>query len=131
MNYSFALIAYCFQVYLYISGRRIAACLVAEPIQFGYKVISSSLAPKSSKSTCTKAADKPIPTLLQFGTVNFQREVVKRVTAVKKDELVEDQNGAIFCEEEAVPAICGIRAVWVSPANRRKHVGTKLLDAAR
>ncbi|RVW42752.1 Protein chromosome transmission fidelity 7 [Vitis vinifera] len=32
---------------------------------------------------------------------------------------------------EAVPAICGIRAIWVTPSNRRKHIASQLLDAVR
>ncbi|KAI3903307.1 hypothetical protein MKW98_031961 [Papaver atlanticum] len=43
----------------------------------------------------------------------------------------EDPSGVILCENDAVSALCGVRAIWVSPFNRRKHVGTKLLDAAR
>ncbi|CAB4317408.1 unnamed protein product [Prunus armeniaca] len=47
------------------------------------------------------------------------------------EALNENLNGAIFCEEEAVPAVCGIRAIWVTQANRRKHIATQLLDALR
>ncbi|KAK4740230.1 hypothetical protein R3W88_003927 [Solanum pinnatisectum] len=31
---------------------------------------------------------------------------------------------------EAVSALCGIRAIWVTPSNRRKHIASYLLDAA-
>ncbi|KAJ6778518.1 N-ACETYLTRANSFERASE ECO [Salix koriyanagi] len=33
--------------------------------------------------------------------------------------------------EEAVPALCGIRAIWVTPSNRRKRIASQLLDAVR
>ncbi|KAL5709165.1 hypothetical protein ACHQM5_019885 [Ranunculus cassubicifolius] len=118
------------KVYLFISARRIAGCLVAEPIRTGYKVVSGSMFQKSPNCSSPKS-DKPVSTVLQFGTVHFRREVIRRDTSVSRKELAEDQNGAIFCEEEAVPATCGIRAIWVSPYNRRKHVATKLLDVAR
>ncbi|EFH69345.1 hypothetical protein ARALYDRAFT_472227 [Arabidopsis lyrata subsp. lyrata] len=39
--------------------------------------------------------------------------------------------GAIVCEEEAKPAVCGIRAIWASPSNRRKGIATWLLDTTR
>ncbi|KAK1357617.1 hypothetical protein POM88_050873 [Heracleum sosnowskyi] len=45
----------------------------------------------------------------------------------KDDNLI----GAILCEKEAVPAVCGIRAIWVSPANRRKQIATHFLNATR
>ncbi|CAJ2659180.1 unnamed protein product [Trifolium pratense] len=38
---------------------------------------------------------------------------------------------AIFCECNPVAAICGIRAIWVTPSNRRKHIASQILDAVR
>ncbi|KAF8397968.1 hypothetical protein HHK36_016894 [Tetracentron sinense] len=40
-----------------------------------------------------------------------------------------DINEAILGEKEAVHALCGIRVIWVTPSNRRKHVASQLLDA--
>jgi N-acetyltransferase len=37
----------------------------------------------------------------------------------------------IICENEPVAAVCGIRAIWVTPSNRRKHIASQLLDAVR
>ncbi|KAF9597446.1 hypothetical protein IFM89_018892 [Coptis chinensis] len=126
------------KVYLFISAQRIAGCLVAEPIVSAYKVLPCSAVQKSSDCAVRKSfscsnskADESISNVLQFGTVNFRREVIKRVPSVHKTYLSEDHIGAIICEEVTVPASCGIRAIWVTPSNRRKHVATKLLDAAR
>ncbi|XP_028779659.1 protein CHROMOSOME TRANSMISSION FIDELITY 7-like [Neltuma alba] len=39
--------------------------------------------------------------------------------------------GAIFCEDKAVTAVCGIRAIWMPSSNRRKRIARQLLDAVR
>ncbi|CAH1441819.1 unnamed protein product [Lactuca virosa] len=39
--------------------------------------------------------------------------------------------GAIICEKDSIPAVCGIRAIWVTPSNRRKHIATHLLESIR
>ncbi|GAB2221463.1 hypothetical protein Drorol1_Dr00012644 [Drosera rotundifolia] len=117
-------------VYLYISSQRIAGCLVAEPIRKAYKIIPC-LTNRSSGSTRLKEAVSK-PTKLQFGDVCFQREVSKRSPAGRSST---DSNmnftGAMLCEEEAVRAVCGIRAIWVSPSNRRKGITIYLLDVVR
>ncbi|KAF8395463.1 hypothetical protein HHK36_019409 [Tetracentron sinense] len=119
------------KVYLFISSQRIAGCLVAEPIKNAYRILSRSTAPVSSGDTTTKEV-RSNSTVLKFGDVNFQREVMKRVPCVNSPEVPEkDLNGAIFCENEPVLALCGIRAIWVTPLNRRKHIASQLLDAAR
>ncbi|KAI3987328.1 hypothetical protein MKX01_003078 [Papaver californicum] len=69
--------------------------------------------------------------VLRFGNVNFQREVVKHMPSVDKLNVSEDPSGVILCEKDVVSALCGIRAIWASPLDRKKHVATKLLDAAR
>ena len=118
------------QVLLFILSHRVVGCLIAEPIEKAFRVISSS-ADRSTDAIDTKEA-RAGPTTLQFGAVSFQREIVKRSrSASNTKQLNRDLGGAIFCEEEAVPAICGIRAIWVSPANRRKQIATQLLDAVR
>ncbi|XP_043709386.1 protein CHROMOSOME TRANSMISSION FIDELITY 7-like [Telopea speciosissima] len=119
------------KVYLFISFQRIAGCLVAEPIKNAYRVLSHSVAPKSSSVTVAKKA-RSNSTVLRFGDVNFKREVIKTVPSVNGPELIDrDIGGAIFCDKTAVPAFCGIRAIWVTPSNRRKRIATRLLDAAR
>ncbi|KAJ4970066.1 hypothetical protein NE237_003165 [Protea cynaroides] len=118
------------KVYLFISSQRIAGCLVAEPIKNAYRVVCSE-APKSSSITHAKEAGSN-STVLHFGDVSFKREVIKTAPSVNSPELIDsDVSGAIFCDNEAVPALCGIRAIWVTPSNRRKHIATRLLDAAR
>jgi len=37
----------------------------------------------------------------------------------------------IICETEAVPALCGFRAIWVVPSRRRKRIASKVMDVAR
>ncbi|XP_038904840.1 protein CHROMOSOME TRANSMISSION FIDELITY 7 isoform X2 [Benincasa hispida] len=67
----------------------------------------------------------------QFGNITFQREAILKKPTNNPEALEMNMNGAILCEEEPVPAVCGIRAIWVTPANRRKHIASRLLDAAR
>lgn len=117
-------------MFLFISSQRVVGCLVAEPIQKAFRVFSKSVGGGCDLTKTKK--EKARPTRLQFGDINFQREVVKRAPSVSKTGVLDDNlNGAIFCGKEAVPAVCGIRAIWVSPANRRKHIATQLLDAVR
>ena len=72
------------------------------------------------------------PTTLQFGPISLRREVAKRAPSdINTKQSDEDFRATILCEKEAVPAVCGVRAIWVSPANRRKHIATQLLDAVR
>lgn len=119
------------QVYLYILHQRIAGCLVAEPIKVAYRVLSNSEAPKSIKGTNANDNGSNSSTL-QFGGINFQREAVKRApSAINPVALEEKHTGAVFLANEAVPAICGIRAIWVAPSVRRKQIASHLLDAVR
>lgn len=118
-------------MYLFVESQRIAGCLVAEQIKKAYKILSSSKRGGGHKDTGAKDA-RPDSTTLQFGEVIFQREVTRKATSHTSYEVLEgNRSGAIFCEEETVPARCGIRAIWVSPCNRRKHIASHLLDAAR
>ncbi|KAL9274316.1 CHROMOSOME TRANSMISSION FIDELITY 7-like protein [Drosera capensis] len=118
------------KVYLYISSQRIAGCLVAEPISKAYKIIPCSTNRSSGSTRLKEAVSKP--TKLQFGNVCFQREVSKQSPAGRSStDLNMNFTGAMLCEEEAVRAVCGIRAISVSPSNRRKGIATCLLDAVR
>ncbi|KAG5533041.1 hypothetical protein RHGRI_027318 [Rhododendron griersonianum] len=120
-----------YKVYLYILHQRIAGCLVAEPIKVAYRVLSNSEAPKSIKGTNANDNGSNSSTL-QFGGINFQREAVKRApSAINSVALEEKHTGAVFLTNEAVPAICGIRAIWVAPSVRRKQIASHLLDAVR
>lgn len=120
----------CEQVYLFISSQRITGCLVAEPIKKAYKIL-----PSREGSRCNVSPQKEArrtSTTLQFGGVNFQREMVGRNHSTKsREESNGSVSGLVLCEKEAVSAFCGIRAIWVTPSNRRKHIASYLLDAAR
>ena len=119
-------------MYLYISSQRIAGCLVTEPIKKAYRVISRLENGSSDSATSNTKESRLSSHTLQFGGVSFQREIVKRVCLDKSSKVLNEKfNGAILCENEAVAALCGIRAIWVTPSNRRKHIATHLLDAAR
>ncbi|XP_065871610.1 protein CHROMOSOME TRANSMISSION FIDELITY 7-like [Euphorbia lathyris] len=118
------------KVYLFISSQRVAGCLVAEPIKEAFRVIPSSVDRRSD--TISKTKPKTNSTTLRFGEIILHREVMKKVSAVKTLEMLDgNHNGAIVCEEEAAAAVCGIRAIWVTPSNRRTHIATQLLDTAR
>ncbi|XP_049351394.1 protein CHROMOSOME TRANSMISSION FIDELITY 7-like [Solanum verrucosum] len=118
------------KVYLFISSQRISGCLVAEPIKKAYKILS-----RPEGSRCNVSPEKEVrrtSTTLQFGGVSFQREMVGRNHSTKShEESDESISGVVLCEMEAVSALCGIRAIWVTPSNRRKHLASYLLDAAR
>ncbi|KAH7839315.1 hypothetical protein Vadar_002557 [Vaccinium darrowii] len=120
-----------FKVCLYILQKRIAGCLVAEPIKTAYRVLSNLEAPESIKgSNANKNGSNS--SKLQFGGINFQREAVKRApSAINPVALEEELMGAVILGNEAVPAICGIRGIWVAPSMRRKQIASQLLDAAR
>ncbi|XP_042022740.1 protein CHROMOSOME TRANSMISSION FIDELITY 7-like [Salvia splendens] len=114
------------KVYLFISSQRVCGCLVAEPIIKAYKLLSSSLGDQNHLPAKEK---KRTSSTLQFGVVSLQREVIKKERFKHPDEGTHD--GMVLCKNEAVPALCGIRAIWVSPSNRRKNIARSLLDAAR
>ncbi|KAL9288763.1 Protein CHROMOSOME TRANSMISSION FIDELITY 7 [Arabidopsis thaliana] len=111
------------KVYLFISSQRISGCLVAEPIKEAFKLIAS---PDDERQLQKESSSSP-STSIQFGNIVLQREVSKRCRT--SDDRLD--NGVIVCEEEAKPAVCGIRAIWVSPSNRRKGIATWLLDTTR
>ncbi|KAM3712045.1 hypothetical protein ACB098_01G154500 [Castanea mollissima] len=119
------------KVYLFISSQRIVGCLLAEPIKQAFKVCSCSSNGGSEGSSAKEVARRS-STSLQFGAIIFKREVKKRTRSVNSSEVLDGNlNGAIICENEGLPAVCGIRAIWVTPSNRRKHIASQLLDAVR
>lgn len=76
------------------------------------------------------AKEKPRnSTTLQFGGVSLEREIIRRES--HKTPKLDSHEGVTLCKNEAIPAVCGIRAIWVTPSNRRKHIASKLLDAVR
>ncbi|KAH0871497.1 hypothetical protein HID58_078519 [Brassica napus] len=111
------------KVYLYVSSQRISGCLVAEPIKEAFKIKS----PLEDEKRLKKESSSLPSTSIQFGNIVLQRQVSKRC----RESNGKLDNGAIVCEEEAKPAVCGIRAIWVSPSNRRNGLATRLLDTAR
>ncbi|XP_073109498.1 protein CHROMOSOME TRANSMISSION FIDELITY 7, partial [Elaeis guineensis] len=68
--------------------------------------------------------------LYQFGGFNFTREVIKS-RSTNSTKVDQWDGGAILCEEEAILALCGFRAVWVVPSHGRKGIASQLLDVAR
>lgn len=117
----------CLQVYMFISSQRVAGCLVAEPIKEGFKLLSCFGDERTDLKKCRSHS-----ATLQFGEISLQREVIKRASSVCSSNAVDEKhNGAIMCENEAIPAVCGIRAIWVTPSNRRKGIASLLLDAVR
>ncbi|CAI0391123.1 unnamed protein product [Linum tenue] len=117
------------KVYLYVSSNRIAGCLVAEPIKEAFKMISSSTDKKADSGVIRKDTRLNSGGALKFGNVIFKKEAAKKkIPSVSSQEMI---TGAVVCEEKSVPAACGIRAIWVTPSNRRKGIASHLLDAAR
>ncbi|GMI96710.1 CHROMOSOME TRANSMISSION FIDELITY 7 [Hibiscus trionum] len=114
------------KVYIFVLSQRIAGCLVAEPIKEAFEVLSCSVGERGDGATQKKVRSNPGK--LQFGDIVFQREVIKRAPSEVSHE---SRNGAILCKKEAIRAVCGIRAIWVTPCNRRKGIATQLLEAVR
>ncbi|KAK5793992.1 hypothetical protein PVK06_035180 [Gossypium arboreum] len=112
-------------VYLFISSQRIAGCLVAEPINEAFEVLSYLVGERQDGAIAKRRSN---PIKLQFGEIVLEREVIKRAPS---EVLHENHTGAILCKKEAVHAVCGIRAIWVTPSNRRKGIATQLLEAVR
>ncbi|PKA46329.1 N-acetyltransferase [Apostasia shenzhenica] len=130
------------KVYLFICGHRIVGCLVAEPIKTAYRVISGSSVNINSENCNVKltATDSKMaitdfketrPASLQFGDFKFHRDSLKKSRSKTGGKVDRWDAGAIICEEEAVTAHCGIRAIWVASSYRRKGIASQLLDAAR
>ncbi|OEL30363.1 Protein CHROMOSOME TRANSMISSION FIDELITY 7 [Dichanthelium oligosanthes] len=118
------------KVYLYISGQRVVGCLVTEPIKTAHRVIPSSTEESQSDLPANCTESRKTDHTLEFGKISFKREIIRRNSpSVKNKEGCQD-SGAIICEKEAVPALCGIRAIWVVPSRRRKRLGSKLMDVA-
>ncbi|CAM6078733.1 unnamed protein product [Sphagnum tenellum] len=72
---------------------------------------------------------KPSSIELAFGNWKFRREVVQKKRRCVADQ--EDFGGVVFCSKVAVPAVCGVRGIWVSCSERRKGIASHLLDAMR
>lgn len=66
---------------------------------------------------------------LIFGDVKFQREIVHKRCKTRKDSAISGR--PIVCSNLPVPAVCGVRGLWVSQTERRRGIATKLLDAVR
>lgn len=123
------------QTYLFISRKRIVGCLVLEPITTAHRIISKSSSSDSSRSTklvpesSNANSRKTAKSVLQFGNVTFRRESIKSSSRTAEQNMWD--SGGTSYEEEAVPAVCGVRVIWVAPSQRRKRVAKRLLDAAR
>lgn len=114
---------------MFVSLQRIVGCLVAEPIKEAFQVVSCSAAGNSDSAQKKEKETKSCSTTLQFGNIVFQREIEKRSVDVSDSNEMDGR--AIVCESKPVAAVCGIRAIWVTPSNRRKHIASQLLDAVR
>ncbi|KAK8944398.1 hypothetical protein KSP39_PZI008559 [Platanthera zijinensis] len=129
------------KVYLFISAHRIVGWLVAEPIQTAHRVISCSSSSNSYHITNPEItteekmngldSKKSPETTLQFGDIKFHRELIKKECHATGSKLSKWDGGALICEEEAVPAKCGVRAIWVVSSCRRKRIASQLMDAVR
>lgn len=71
-------------------------------------------------------------TVMHFGNVKLTRQVVQKMHLTRDIESsCKGPAGAIIYSEVPVPAVCGVRGLWVSRSERRKGIATKLLDAMR
>ncbi|XP_078433003.1 protein CTF7 isoform X2 [Wolffia australiana] len=117
------------KVYMFISCNRVVGCVFAEPIKSAHKIITCALPPPAPCSVMKPPRSNQH--ILQFGKINFLRETMKKTLPLSPRALNNDPGEAIFCEEESVTAVCGIRAIWVAPLKQRQRIASKLLDAVR
>lgn len=141
------------QVYLFISAsKKIVGCVVAERINSAFPIVphdredSKSLdtqrvTPKLSNfrkesgelpalSGVELSQERPKPSKqLLWGGWKFSREVVNRKKS--QNDYPHVLARAIMCSKAGVPAVCGVRGIWVSRSERRKGVASHLLDAMR
>lgn len=99
---------------------------MAEPIKEAFEVLPSPVGERQDGAIAKRRRSNP--SKLQFGEIVLEREVIKRAPSEVSHE---NHTGAILCKKETVHAVCGIRAIWVTPSNRRKGIATQLLEAAR
>ncbi|KAL8524588.1 hypothetical protein ACS0TY_014261 [Phlomoides rotata] len=115
-----------YKEHLFTSSQRIFGCVVANQLKRQYTLISSTMDEKHNVSPKKKKCNS---TTFQFGGVTLHREIIRKDIVKHPEEDSHDR--MIRCANEALPAVCGIRAIWVTPSNRRKHIASSLLDAAR
>ena len=113
-------------------------CIVVEPIRLAnlllpqqpevrrpednqHKVGVSQFAVRETKNNSSTKT-------LAFGNVTFKREVIQKRSKFSESMLPAATD--IF-SDVAVPAVCGIRGLWVSRKERRQGIATRLLDAMR
>ncbi|XP_062093832.1 protein CHROMOSOME TRANSMISSION FIDELITY 7-like [Humulus lupulus] len=97
------------KVLLFILSNKVVGCLIAEPIENAFKVISNSADIDAINTT----EQRTKPTILHIGDISFQSETVKRSHSASNTNLLDgDLGSTVVCEEVVVPAVCGIRAIW-------------------
>eukprot|EP00850_Spirogloea_muscicola_P020472 SM000217S06854 [mRNA] locus=s217:147123:148968:+ [translate_table: standard] len=132
--------AHC-KTYLHISTfKKVVGCLVAEPISEAFALTSTQPSPPVSsisskvhdtaQSPGTVGAGAMKGVTMRFGNVTFRREVVAKRRS-RQEEIEVPVQPSLTCLRDAKPASCGIRAIWVQSAERRRGIATGLLEALR
>lgn len=124
------------KVYLFISAsKKIVGCLVAERIESAYSIVPRDQEDKvecksdSSPNRLNPSKEKPKTSAQLFwGGWKFKREVNRKKSRNDNDQ---DLGRAVLCSKTELPAVCGVRGIWVSLSERRKGVASHLLDAMR
>ena len=93
--------------FLYITKRRVVACVSAERIQEAFKLIPSVRTEKLSK----------VENLFEF----------------EKDETeaVSQCSTSVKCSSIPIPCVIGIAYIWVDKRHRRRNLASRLVDIAR
>ncbi|CAK9872661.1 unnamed protein product [Sphagnum jensenii] len=117
------------KVYLFISAsKKIVGCILCERISNAFPISAISEGGTELGVGKSVRENKTSSSKLTFGNWKFTREVHK------KQRRVADQQGmgrVVLCSKTAVPAVCGVRGIWVSCSERRKGIASQLLDAMR
>ncbi|KAL3700580.1 hypothetical protein R1sor_018602 [Riccia sorocarpa] len=86
----------------------------------------------SVKASVQRTPMEPVGTgakFLWYGNVKFTREVISRKRLRQED--TEELGSAIVYNSTPIPAVCGVRVIWVSNSERQKGVASHLLDTMR
>ncbi|KAH8944196.1 hypothetical protein BDL97_13G096100 [Sphagnum fallax] len=111
------------KVYLFISAsKKIVGCILCEPIKCAFPIVTSHWqnAVHPSQPCAWDMSQRLVPALDVAVDTN---------PGELKDQ--EDFGGVVLCSKVAVPAVCGVRGIWVSCSERRKGIASHLLDAMR
>jgi GNAT superfamily N-acetyltransferase len=98
------------KTFLYVSGDKIQAALVAEPVRVGYRTVVTKTDARENEMDSDGKTHRPC--------TDKARTAVGSWTVLRKGDV-------------SVRATLGVRAVWTHPDCRRRGIGKRLFETAR